>query len=291
MYRRVVALCEDNLPIVALLPAFETSYLLFKATIDSIMSKAGKLEAQTGGLRISKRTAKKELAILGAEIAGFVFAYASGIEDEVMKGAMDINYSDIYNARDEEVAAKCANIYNAAHANLGVLGDYGVTGVLLGAFEAGINNYTALSPKPRGSMREKQTAREQVVLFFEKADVLLKERMDKLALNFNINGNRSFYLEYRAARIIIEPGSFKTVLKLLVLNSVTNEPLRNVKCYRDASVAFKKSSDKGMVTFKDVEQGQHSFRLRHKLFKDAVCSVMMSYGEKKVVTVVMDGEK
>ena len=67
----------------------------------------------------------------------------------------------------------------------------------------------------------------------------LKKQMDKLAMNFLSNGNALFYYKYLAARNIVDPGSFKTVLKLLVFNAANNEPLRNVKCYRDSSAVIR----------------------------------------------------
>ena len=288
MYHGVMALCEDNLPMVASVAAFQTSYNLFKTTVTLIVEASTRLEAQTGGWRTSKKTAKNELAKSGSEIAGLVAAYASSIKDEVLAGAVHITDTDIIRAKDEEVVAKCRNIYKAANENVAALVDYGITPALLSVFETAINDYVNLSPKPRGSRSEKKSVRQQMYAQFANADILLKMQMDKLAVNFLNNGNKPFYLEYKAARVIIDPGSFKTVLKLQVLNTATNEPLRNVKCYRDVSAVFKLSSDKGVVTFKDAEQGNHIFKFKRKLFKDTEVEVMVTYGEKKRVIVLME---
>lgn len=287
MYHAVIKLCDDNPAIVGLVPAFESSYNLLKTTANGITASNEVLIAQTGGWRISKKTAKRKLAEMCASVAGQVFAFASVVNDEVLKGAMDIASSDIFNAKDEEVGPKCMNVYEAANANLGMLGDYGVTGGLLLAFQTAIANYVALVPKPVMSQNLKKAERVQMNRLFAEADKILKERMDKLAANFLGNNHALFYAEYFAAREITKPGSYSTVLKIFVVNGANNMPLRNVKCYRDESEVVKRSSKKGFVTYKNAEQGHHIFKLKRKAFADASVQAMVGYGEKKVVSVVM----
>lgn len=287
MYHSVIALCEDKAAIIALVPAFEISYNLFKALVTAIMAAATQLAAQTGGLRISKRVVKKQLAELCSSIAGLVYAYASVIHDDVLREAMHITSSDIYNAKDDETIEICNNVYTTANTNLAVLGDYGVTAPLLLLLQNTINDYADKAPKPVLNRSQRKALRAQMYALFDDGDVILKEQMDKLAVNYLSNGNALFYGEYHAAREIMDPGSFKTVLKILVLNGT--EPLTNVKCYRDSSEVVKRSSRKGFITYKNIEQGNHTFKLKHKGFADATTTAMMSYGEKKLVSVVMVG--
>lgn len=287
MYNTVIALCDGNLAIIALVVAFQNSYNAFKTTVTAIAAAAAQLEAQTGGLATSKKAAKKELAMFGSGIAGLVFAYASVKNDNELKGQMKISFSDINEAKDDEAVPICQNVYDAANANLAFLGDYGVTVSLLATFQTAITDYLNKSPKPRLSMSEKKAKRAQMNTMFDDADKLLKEQMDKTALNFEHNGNKEFYGTYVAARIIIDPGTYNTVLKILVLNGATNEPLRNVKCYRDTSSTSKLSSEKGFVTYKNIEEGNHAFKLKHKLFQNADTTVSISHNDKKTITVVM----
>ena len=287
MYHTVIALCEDNLPVVALVLAFQTSYNAFKTTVTAIVTAAAQLQTQNGGLQTSKKVAKKNLAELASGIAGLVYAYASVIDDNVLKGAMDITSSDIMQAKDEDVPLICGNVYDAANTHLAALPDYGVTALLLTAFQAAIDDYNDKSPRPMLNRSQKKALRAQMYLMFDDADAILKEQMDRLSVNFLSNGNALFYGQYHASRTIIDPGSYSTVLKLFVMNSATMEPLRNVKCYRDSSPVFKKSSRKGFVTFKNIAEGNHSFRLKHKLFADTPASASISHGNKTTINVVM----
>jgi hypothetical protein len=89
-------------------------------------------------------------------------------------------------------------------------------------------------------------------------------------------------------RKLCSPGSFTTVLKILVLNAANQQPLRSAKSYRDASPLFKRSTIKGFVTYKDIEEGPPSFVIKHKGFNDlTVSNVMIAHGHKMTVTAMM----
>ena len=287
MFNTVIALCEENLAIVALLLAFQNTYNAFKTTVTAITAAAGQLEQNNSGLSSSKRAAKKELATFGSGIAGFLFAYASSKNDEVLKGEMRISFSDINDAKDEEVGLICQNIYTAANTHIVALADYGLTAPMLLIYQTAITDYLSKAPKPRLSVAEKKAIRAGMKTMFSDGDKLLNEQMDKTAKGFLISNNKLFLDKYSAARIQVEPGTYSTVLKLLVVNSATNMPLRGAKVYRDSTPVAKLSSNKGVVTFKNIEEGNHNFTLKHKLFADKAVTVMMSHNEKKTVTVMI----
>jgi hypothetical protein len=288
MYHQVIQLCEGNLAIVALVAAFSTSYNVFKTTVTAIVSGAVDLETQTVGFRIAKVSAKRDLATMGSGIAGMVAAYASVISDEELEADMQISFTKINTALDDEVVAICTGIHAKANSLVLLLADYGVTPLLLTAYMAAITDYDDKKPKPLQSRAEKKGIRAQGDLLMKDADKVLKKQMDKLVVNFKTNGNALFESQYQAVRVIIDAGSFSTVLKILVVNAVNGLPLRNAKVYRDSAPLFKKTTIKGFVTFKDIEEGGHSFTIKHKLFQDySLTGVMIAHGQKSIVTVMM----
>ena len=201
MYTTVILLCENNPAIVALLVAFQTTYDAFKTTVKAINTAAAELEAQTTGLAVTKNTAKKNLADIGSGMAGLVYAYAASIKDDTLKGAMKISYSDINEAKDDEVAKICQNIYTAANNNIAALADYGLTPAILTVYQNAINGYSNAAPQPRLSIAEKKAIRANMVTLFGDADKLLKEQLDKTAEAFRANGNKAFLDKYLAARV------------------------------------------------------------------------------------------
>ena len=204
MFNTVLALCEDHLTIVALVVAFNSSYLALKATVAAIATAAAQLEVQSGGLSTSKKTSKKELATLGSGIAGLVYAYAASIHDEDIKEAMNITYTALWRTKDEEVALVCGNIYTMANNHLADLGDFGVTSGMISTFNAAIASYVSKAPKPRLSRSHRKALRVEMNGMFADASWLLKEQMDRVAINFTTNGNSEFYGTYHEARAIID---------------------------------------------------------------------------------------
>jgi hypothetical protein len=287
MYHQLVELCENNLVTIALIVAFQTSYNAFKTIVQAIVVAQTTLDMQgTGGT--AKKVSKRSLASMGAGIAGMVYAYASVNNDEDLKDAMRINFTKIFKALDDDVVSICNTIYSTANGLGAALNDYGVSAALLTTFQNAIADYAGKAPKPRQTRAQKRAVLLQVKQMHASADTILHEQLDKLVVNFMLNGHADFELQYRAATTLISPGSFSTVLKILVLNSANQEPLRNAKSYRDASPAIKRSTIKGFVTYKDIEEGPHSFVIKHKLFGDLnLSNVMIAHGHKMTVTAMM----
>lgn len=228
------------------------------------------------------------MAEFGSGIAGLVYAYASAIDDDVLKEAMNISYSDITHAKDDDAVTICNNILAAATTNLGNLADYGVTAAVLGTFQTTIEDYANKAPKPRGAVNIKKGVRNQMNTLFRDATKIADERMDKIAVQFLHNGNAEFHGAYESARIIIDPGTFKTVVQLKVLNMANDEPLLNVKSYRDTSTLAKRSSTKGVITYKDAAEGKHVFVLKKKGFKDTTAEVIAVHGKHTTLVVKME---
>lgn len=288
MFNTVIALCDGNSAIIALVVAFQNSFNVFKTTVSAITTAAAQLEVPGKGLTVSKKSAKKTLAEFGAGVAGMVFAYASKEEDEELKEEMRISFSDINNAKDDEVGLICGNIYATANGLVAVLGDYGVTAALLLSFNDAIADYGSKAPKPSLNRSQKKAIRQGMNTLFKDADKVLKEQMDKTVVNFKLNGNAEFNGFYEAARVVIDPGTYNTVVRLEVVNKANSMPLRNVRSQHLGSVGSRRSSTKGIVIYKDVAEGNNKFRLRLKGFKDTEAEVMVAHGEKKTVVVQME---
>jgi hypothetical protein len=154
--------------------------------------------------------------------------------------------------------------------------------------QAAIDLFRARNGDTRQAIISRSQANEQAhTMIREVIDELLEGQLDVM-VNTVEETQAAFWSGYFQARQIIDPGTFSTVLKILVVNEANNDPILSAKCYRDDSPDFKKSSKLGFVTFKDIEEGAHSFVLKHKLFEDlTIPSVMISYGKRHNATAKM----
>jgi hypothetical protein len=118
-------------------------------------------------------------------------------------------------------------------------------------------------------------------------EVQLALQLDTMANTLRFT-NAEWWDGYRAAREIIKPGTFTTVLKIHVFNQANNQPMKNVKCFRDTSDTFKKCSKLGFITYRDIEEGNHSFVLKHKRFEDLILTdVMIAHGKRSTIKAEM----
>jgi hypothetical protein len=87
----------------------------------------------------------------------------------------------------------------------------------------------------------------------------------------------------------VNPGVFKTVLKVQVVNSATNAAISNAKVNLKGSTIIKYTSEKGFATFKDIAEGGVTLVLHKNGFKDTTeTGISIAHGEKKTVVVKME---
>ncbi len=188
----------------------------------------------------------------------------------------------------ENVDDVCQQIHDATSANIAGATPYGIVASDVTDLQAAIDLYRTRNGDSRQAVISRSQANNQAHIMIREVITELLEGQLDVMVNTVEETQAMFWSGYFQARKIIDPGAFSTVLKLLVLNKANNEPIKNVKCYKDAGAAFKKSSNLGFVTYKDIDEGPSSFVLKHKKFEDlAIPLVMISHGKKHDLTVKM----
>ena len=288
MYEAIIQLCEGNIALIATILALNTAYGAFKTTVAAIVSAGVMLETPLAGVTKSKKTTKKVLAKLASLVAASVSAYAVDIDDEVLEGEMQISESFIFNSSGMKPVELAQLIYDRANVNPAALLDYGITSSILSTLLNLIQEYTGKEPQPKVRIDNKKGMRIAMKGMFVDADRLLKRKLDKLMLSF-AESNEEFYEAYKALRIPLKPAVSHTVVRVQVLNVANDKPIRYARVYHDLIETPKRTSVKGFVTYKNPAEGNHTFYVKHKLFKDsAVQTIMVTYGEKVTVVVKLE---
>lgn len=216
----------------------------------------------------------------------FSFAASQTPPDNNIMAECKLNKGTLENMSKQNCVNKCATIQQLAAANAANILPFGATATNISDTGDLVALYLTAIDDPRGAKMSRASANTQAVVVLNQImDVELELKLDTMANTLRFTNNE-WWLHYRAAREIVDPGTFSTVLKIQVLNEVSGFPLYGVKCYHGAASEFKKSSKKGFITFKDPAQGNHQFLLKHKLFEDkTLTDVMINYGEKKDIVV------
>jgi hypothetical protein len=199
-----------------------------------------------------------------------------------------LNKGTLENMSKQNCVNKCDSIRQLAADHAAAIAPFGASSTNITDTGNLITLYLAAIDDPRGAKISRANANKQAALTLKSImDTELELRLDTMANTLRFS-NPEWWTQYRAAREIIDPGTFTTVFKILILNEANDLPLMNVKAYRDGALTFKKSSKLGFITYKDLDEGAHSFVLKHKLFGDfTISNVMISHGKKTELTVKM----
>jgi hypothetical protein len=135
-------------------------------------------------------------------VASAVFAFASDTNDAGLAARVNFNRSDLKRGREAQIASRCENILAAATQSLSSLDDdYGITQEKLDGLQEKIDAFRTAQPKPRRTRANSKAATQQMKQCFDKADLVVRDKFDKLIVQFEAS-EPVFFGEYMAARKI-----------------------------------------------------------------------------------------
>lgn len=227
MYNAVLNFCDENSATIATLTAFPTVLTAFANKVEAI-EDMGQLEAQViSGVTINKADLKKTLSQTASTNAAALFAFATAENDVVLKEKARYSYSDIFRLKDEELTLVVQNIIDQVNANVASLAGYGITAATVADFQDLIDDYNSNAPTPRNAISLRKSYKVQLQTLFKEADSILKDQMDKLALQLK-TANPGFYIAYTNNRVIIDAGSSPTQVQGIIVDQLSGDPLSGV---------------------------------------------------------------
>ena len=289
---QTVAFCElpDSVTATLGIGNFAPQVALVKGKIVIIQSYNQLGSATTKGVTLNIIGIRISMMQNTYLLANAIFSYGASLTppDNNLMQLSKLNKNTLENLSKQNCVNECDRIQKLAAANAANILPFGASATVITDTAALVTLYLNGIDDPRGAAISRANANRQALLILN--ETILTEldlKLDTMANTLRFT-NTEWWNAYRDAREILDPGTFSTILKIEVLNKANNDPLINVKCYRDNAVTFKKSSKLGIVTFKDIEQGPHSFVLKHKLFENlTIPLVMISHGKKHSVIAKM----
>lgn len=227
MFDAVLTHCQTNAAIVATVPAFDAAVNDFENVVDDLQEAAQAEILIITGHAASKTEQKEELISITLDVAGALVAFASANNNTVLKEQANLTYSDLNRLKDELLAPACNNIHDLADANAAALVPFGVTAAKITSLDNAITAYETAVPAPRNAVANRMSVAETIKLKLKEGDEILKERMDKLVIQFKTT-EPEFHAAYKANREIIDPGTSTTKLQGVVTDSSNGDPLNNV---------------------------------------------------------------
>ncbi len=218
MYETVLELFSNNPAIVALILAFSNAATTFTNKVALLQAQVALQTAIITGVAAAKKTRKTALIDQMLFIIGALRAYAKATGDDELFNF--VNYKRYkLEAQADTVLTQLANsIKDKANLHLAALADYGITAVVMAAYQTAITNYALFVPKPRTARVSKKTVTKNIKDLIKQIDELLLDELDALAIQFKV-ANADFYNNYLSSRIIIDLGSTTAKVRGTVKNA------------------------------------------------------------------------
>ncbi len=268
MYDAVNAYCEDSSTIITSIPAFQDAFTDFQTLLDSIHSNA-QLEADViTGIAADKLQARTALCQQAADLCAVMYAYAVSIGYNEMQQKADFTLSQLNRMKDSTLSLVCNNIRDVLSANVAALSGCGITAATVFSFDSAIKTFNSKMVSPRNAVSQRSSYSQTLSGLFKQVDVLLKNQMDKLAVQFKIN-YPDFFVTYMNNRTIVDPGTSPTRIAGTVL-SKTNEPVAGALVQVVGHNVSSATDAEGNFDLRPLAIGSYSIKVSKEGFADDV---------------------
>ena len=184
MYIAVDEVMTDNATRWAGVPRLVTAVTEHKGNIAKIKSLREVQEGNLKGITEDKTKRRTRMADLAMKIIGAMVAYAVDHDNNEMKRDIGYTRSELVRGRDTTALSRCQKIYNKASRLVPALLEYGITPDNISALAGAIATFDLIIEKPRTAQTMETAALEEMEKVDNATSALLRNRMDKLMLQF-----------------------------------------------------------------------------------------------------------
>lgn len=262
MYQSVQLLCANNPTITAGNAAFTEGLNELNAKISDILNFVSTDIKHTSGITNDKTVIKHNLCTVASEIAGFVFAYANVVKNEVLKQEVNYTYNELRRLREDLIIPTVKIIFNATQANLASLGSYGIDATKLQEFADAMSAYTNALPSTKMTKSEKSSVVISLNNLFKETDELLKNRLDKL-LAFFTKAHPEFVNAYKSIRHVDAPTKTTTQIKGNISAAKDGTVIQGANITLTGKTIYSATSDdEGNFNFKPISYGKYQVNVQ-----------------------------
>jgi len=184
---------------------FRNQYSEFETLVDKIRAIRPLQETKITGVTKDKTALRYKAVDKAIEISEKVFAFASITENYKLKDRVAYTTTDLKRCRDTVANDFNQIIYTEASKYLNELAEYGVSQEDLDELKTLNDAYSAIVANPRQAITNRPKTTSYPNNYFKDADIILKERLDKL-VNYFKNSSPDFWHQFKSARKIIDLG-------------------------------------------------------------------------------------
>lgn len=286
-----------NEAVSKLIPKFMTHYANLQSAMNEIQIISEKQSVDKTGIAIDKNKLKKKLIELALKNSRKISAMAKFANNDSLLKEVRFNESDLVRVKEVRMLDNCKTIYDAGQANLGALGEYGITAETQKEFLDKITGFNNALETPRTGKGEKKKLTERLTVLFSSADSSI-ELMD-FAVATVRDEQVDFFNAYKTNRRLVETNTGTISLKARVVEVITGVPLKgviftfepegtNMELAGTNGKLVKKTAAKGSFLVKNMAAGSYKVRVHKPGYQDKELTVSIADGERSDLNVVLE---
>jgi hypothetical protein len=202
MFETTIAFLDSHDGLWNSKPAFAATVTEARNGVAAIRSAAASQESPLSGITDEKAQVRGDLEDLTLEIADQVAALAAKNSDPALSAQVHLTRSFLDQNQDDQLVQTAERVRDVAHANVELLGDYGIKDGEIQAFNNAITRFTELKTAPRTAKAARSGMTLGVANLIRATRSLFRNQLDKLMTPFR-KSHPDFYKGYVAARVIV----------------------------------------------------------------------------------------
>lgn len=205
MANAVKEVCDDNVSVVALVPAMVALVVLLKNRITVLKDIIKRISLKKKGLRKDKDEWEEKLTLLLSIVCGSGVSYGKKINDVVMEENFSLAQSTLEGLRDTELIEKANAIIEMQSDVAAQLIEYGITTAFMDDVKLALEKFEEKNSKPIVNIYTTEADNaEAMTKAFELSDFVLQDMM-KAALIYKVL-NLNFYNSLKNATRVSDVG-------------------------------------------------------------------------------------
>lgn len=193
---------ENNPESISKVPKFGVVVDRLRQICSDIEELQIEQEKDLTGITADKGVALENLSDSSIEIAGALYSYAHDKNDNILMAKVNLKATQIANMTQSELTATAKIILEeASQVPQEELANEGISADELSAYSELINYFSSVKSSKREAVIDRSGVTEKLSKLFEEANSLVKNKLDRLAVQFK-RKDPDFYLKYKAARAI-----------------------------------------------------------------------------------------
>ena len=228
MFRAVSKHAAKYQAITDTILAFKNGIIALNTKIAAIQQTSGEQAQSISGVTTDKKVLQDALCEITFSVIAPIRAFAIVNNNNTLAEQMNLSLSDLKAIQDDEIGQDAQALLNIVNTLPGTITDYGITGAIINAWQAAINNYLPSIAKPRVAITHRASLTEDLKTLFSEANTIAKKILDPLAITFKITYPH-YYTDFLNARTIVDAGTGTTRVKGICTHAATGDPIYNVK--------------------------------------------------------------